>query len=349
MGVTLILILLIIIAVLFLVLNRTPDQTEVVLPTSPPTVIVQQASPSVSPSPSPTLEPPTPTVTTTNSPEPTTSPSPSQTAPPTAIPDTPIPALPPVPAPVEIALGVTLYDVSGVAPTYGRFGGLYDNDELIQAGHVMITVPGDAQIGTFSIDAFEVANLQLVNYLNATQLTDIPLDGWNEAIAGWMITGDDEVELRQDDLGTWQVRNARYDFLPARGVSALTARAYCINLGGDLPTLEQWQRAAFWVQGAEPRPYPWGDTALDSTFANFASDSPLVPESLAAGRSWIGAYHMAGNVAEWVQIDAQRFGIIGGSFLDNAVDFDQNLRNVQVYDASQALPGAGFRCVRNPS
>jgi formylglycine-generating enzyme required for sulfatase activity len=58
---------------------------------------------------------------------------------------------------------------------------------------------------------------------------------------------------------------------------------------------------------------------------------------------------MAGNVAEWVQIDAQSFGIVGGSFLDSAIDFDNNLHNVQIVDASQALPGAGFRCVRNTS
>jgi formylglycine-generating enzyme required for sulfatase activity len=224
---------------------------------------------------------------------------------------------------------------------------LYDNEALIEAGHVMITVPGEADFPTFHIDAFEVTNLQLVNYLNATQLTDIPLDGWNEAIAGWMVTDDEEAELRQDDLGTWQIRNARYDFVPARGVSGLTARAYCINLGAALPTADQWRRAAFWVRGAQPRAYPWGDTALDSTFANFASERPVVPESLEAGRSWVGAYHMAGNVAEWVQVDAQTFGIIGGSFLDSGVDFDHNLHEVQIHDASEALPGAGFRCVRN--
>jgi len=332
--------------VLFLVVGRRGEQVEVVVPTSPPTIIVHPASDT--PSPSPTLQPPTATITPTVTAPPTSSPEPTQSPPPTAIPDTPIPALPPVPPSVEIALGVTLYDVGGVAPSYGRFGGLYDNEKLVNAGHVMITVPGDADIPTFHIDAFEVSNLQLVNYLNATQLTDIPLDGWNDAIAGWMFVNE-EAPLRQDDLGTWQIRNARYDFLPARGVSALTARAYCINLGGALPTLDQWRRAAFWVQGQEPRPYPWGDTALDHTFANFASDGPVVPESLEAGRSWVGAYHMAGNVAEWVQIDAQAFGIIGGSFLDNPTDFDHNLHEVQVHDASEALPEAGFRCVRNTS
>ena len=347
MGVILIFILLTIAVLIFLILNRRGEQTEVVLPTAPPTEIVQQVS--ETPSPSPTLQPPTPSVTPTDTPAPSASPLPSDTPPPTEIPNTPVPALPPVPAPVEIALGVTLYEVAGVAPTYGRFGGLYDNESLIDAGHVMITVPGEAGVSTFHIDAFEVTNLQLVNYLNATQLTDIPLDGWDEAIAGWMVTGDEEAELTQNDLGIWQIRNSRYDFLPARGVSGLTARAYCINLGGELPTPEQWMRAAFWVQGAEARPYPWGDTALDRTRANFTSEALVVPESLEAGRSWVGAYHMAGNVAEWVQIDAQSFGIIGGSFLDSAADFDHNLHNVQVYDASQALPQAGFRCVRNTS
>jgi len=340
--------MLVIVALVFLVVNNRPDQTEVVVPTSPPTEIVQPASDTPSPSPSPTLQPPSETITPTETTPPTSLPEPTDTPAPTGIPETPIPALPPVPEPVEIALGVTLYEVGGVAPSYGRFGGLYDNEELIEAGHVMITVPGAGEFSTFHLDAFEVTNLQLVNYLNATQLTDIPLDGWNEAVANWMYV-DEEAELRQDDLGTWEIRNARYDFLPARGVSGLTARAYCINLGGTLPTVEQWQRAAFWAQGEEPRGYPWGSTALDSTFANFASDNPVVPESLEAGRSWIGAYHMAGNVSEWVQVDAQTFGIIGASFLDSGADFDQNLHEVKIVDASQALPGAGFRCVRNTS
>jgi hypothetical protein len=144
--------LLMIVAVLILIVSNRPDQNEVVVPTAPPTEIVQPASDTPSPSPSPTLQPPTATVTQTA--QPTSSPEPTSTPAPTDMPETPAPALPPVPAPVEIALGVTLYEVGGVTPSYGRFGGLYDNEALIEAGHVMITVPGEGDFPTFHIDAF---------------------------------------------------------------------------------------------------------------------------------------------------------------------------------------------------
>lgn len=333
---TSVLLLLIGAVALFLLLSSLgEEETHVVVPTVPPTIVLA-ATASSTPSSTASLTP-SPTASYTLAPSPTP-PPPSSTPEPTLIPPTPQPDLPPLPARVEIALGISFF-ADGIPPSYGRFGGLYDNSALIQAGHVMLTVPGDASLPTFHIDAFEVTNLQLVNFLNATQLTQTPLAGW-DANAHWI----DSPELEQDENGLWQIKNQQKARLPARGVSALAARAYCANLEGSLPTLAQWERAAFWINGAL---YPWGDTPPDRSFVNFAGDAPTTRDSMDKGRSWIGAFHMVGNVAEWIQLEEGNFGLIGGSFLDDGASFEDALHTPQRLDPSLAPPEAGFRCVRN--
>ena len=61
----------------------------------------------------------------------------------------------------------------------------------------------------------------------------------------------------------WLSRTRDHKFLgrnevPATGIRPAAARAYCRQLGGDLPTEFEWEVAA---GGAEQRLYPWGDVA----------------------------------------------------------------------------------------
>ncbi|MFP4321225.1 MAG: SUMF1/EgtB/PvdO family nonheme iron enzyme [Anaerolineales bacterium] len=327
--------LVLLIVVLWWVFRDAPQAAPPV-PTVRPTEVIARPSPTQSPSPSATARPsPTP------SPSPTQTPTSLLTATRTPVALTPTPELPPLPGRVAIVLGDAITG-GGVPPTLGRFGGLYDNPRLIAAGHIMLTVPGDERMPTFHIDAYEVINQQLVMYINQSGLTDLPLAGW--AGANWLAS--EEAPLRQLASGEWTIRAPEWATLPAHGVSAFTARAYCANLGGALPTLAQWERAAYWQADGPARAYPWGEAPIDRTRAHFDAEGPLSRDALAAGTSWVGAYHLLGNVAEWVRLPGDTFGIIGGAFRDAPQTFVATAQDVRQAEPGLAEPGVGFRCVR---
>jgi len=332
---SILLLLLLVGGVLFLLFNRQPAEPVIAVPTVRPTeILTATATASHTPTALPSRTPtPPPSATVTASLSPTR--APSHTA--TRLPDTPTPDLPPLPAPVEVALGVPIFS-GGIPPNLGRFGGLYDNAALVNAGHIMLTIPGGE---TFHIDAFEVTNLQLVTFLNASRLSDTPLiDGV------WIETSAADAPLRQDADGYWELRSNRAELLPARYVSALAARAYCANLGGSLPSLAQWQQAALWAQDEGYRAFPWGTAPPTRDRANFAGDALLPGQSLESGRSWAGVYHLVGNVAEWVLLADGQFGVIGGSFQTSAGQIATAAQEASPARAGAAFADVGFRCVR---
>jgi formylglycine-generating enzyme required for sulfatase activity len=237
---------------------------------------------------------------------------------------------------VEVAVSEAIY--GGIIPaTYGRFGGLYANPELIAAGHVMISVPAGGGLPAFFIDTFEVSNAQMLTYISGLGPEFDP--AWIARGAG---------PLDQNRAGDWALRDSQAVFWPVHGVSGLAARAYCANIGAALPTWEQWSRAAFWAgDDLPPRPYPWGEAVPDRSLAHFNAEGPLPRQSLEGGRSWAGAYHLAGNVAEWVTLADGSLAVVGGSFLQDAVGLQASLAEPQAQDPGQAIRGVGFRCAQN--
>ncbi len=162
--------------------------------------------------------------------------------------------------------------------------------------------------------------------------------------------------------------------LPVTGVSYNDAEAFAEWAGKHIPTEVEWEYAARGPAGSR---YPWGEEWFDdASHVNWgglvrdkAGKPVLMPvESLAAGTSWCGAYHLLGNAAEWT---SSWFGayagnrrklpwmgqyvkvIRGGSFLDrDALVLRCAARNwVGAGVRAPPIPdnrfeAVGFRCAR---
>ncbi len=138
------------------------------------------------------------------------------------------------------------------------------------------------------------------------------------------------------------------DALPMSSVAWDEARAFCQwrGEGYDLPSVAQWQAAAYWDPvSATMQDYPWGDsrTPPDGVFSGAlqAADS--------ASPNVLGIYGMAGGVAEWVN-DAVRYTALGGDYLSDADDVfrDSSGRVYMVPAPDTALDRLGLRCVWVP-
>jgi eukaryotic-like serine/threonine-protein kinase len=194
-----------------------------------------------------------------------------------------------------------------------------------------------AHLDAFAIDRTEVTRAAFRVY------------GHMEALTG-------EGAARPDDPQT----AAEEDRLPVVGINFMTARDYCRFLGKDLPSVEQWQKAArggleiagrpnqhpervtTWVVAVGPRPanLRYSD---DSEIAEVAS----YPEDT----SPYGVVDMIGNVAEWsrsrpVATNLKRLRTVLGSSWDIAASLDihqitfRNSRHDRYLDFT-----IGLRCV----
>lgn len=87
---------------------------------------------------------------------------------------------------------------------------------------------------------------------------------------------------------------------PQVGVNWYAAEFMCNLRGARLPTEEEWEYAA---SGPEKLIFPWGNSFIDEyTHLPNASPEETYPVgSIPENRSWIGAYDMAGNAAEWME------------------------------------------------
>ncbi len=86
--------------------------------------------------------------------------------------------------------------------------------------------------------------------------------------------------------------------LPAHDIRFDKAQAFAKAQGKDLPTFEQWQRAAF---GDDGREFPWGAGDWKGR-CNLGTNKLQPVDSYAGkGESACGALNMAGNVWEWLR------------------------------------------------
>lgn len=84
-------------------------------------------------------------------------------------------------------------------------------------------------------------------------------------------------------------------------VSQQEAQAYAASLGKQLPTEEQFHRAAYGTRSGRTRPFPWGEDEPDSAHGNFDFRrwDPEPVTASPAGDSDFGVSQLAGNGWQW--------------------------------------------------
>ena len=202
-----------------------------------------------------------------------------------------------------------------------------------------------------------------------TQTVDMPSYGIDSTP---VLTGDytDCVDdgacqpIAYDDCDVWTPKGLqigvrvpdilRRDDRPVVCVDRDRAGDYCDWNGGNLPTHNQWEKAA---RGDETPLFPWGDrwkpdranwgesdvmqVSVAGELDGYAWTSP--PGAFPEGRSPKGLDDMAGNVAEWVRGDDPLVGHVrGGSWVSNPFELRTTARDE--VEASSIRTDIGFRC-----
>jgi ergothioneine biosynthesis protein EgtB len=256
---------------------------------------------------------------------------------------------------VEIPSGMTTLGLSRQDDPFG-----WDNEYEFHT----VPVPG------FEIDQHLVTNRQYLDFINAggyetralwsdedwnwktTQGISRPVS-WRKADNGWFYrTMSDEIPLPLD----WPVY-----------VSHAEATAYACWAGKQLPTEEEWHRAAYGSPDGVERRYPWGDGAPDASRGNFDFHrwDPAPVNAFPKGESAFGVHGMLGNAWEWTSsvfaafpgfkpfpfyrgysadfFDGRHFVMKGGSARTAACMLRPTFRNW--FQAHYQYAYAGFRCV----
>ncbi|KRP96645.1 hypothetical protein AOQ72_18415 [Bradyrhizobium yuanmingense] len=157
-------------------------------------------------------------------------------------------------------------------------------------------------LGKFAIDRTEVTIGQFRNFAagKALKTAAEQAGGGYEFADGWI--------RRRGWTWATPFGEPGSDDEPAVHVSWNEARDYCLAVGGRLPTLEEWERAAYSETRANPTddfvngrtyPYPVGDKPDGMN----TSDRDRWPRHAAVGttkRGVNGLYDMGGNVWEWL-------------------------------------------------
>jgi formylglycine-generating enzyme required for sulfatase activity len=211
--------------------------------------------------------------------------------------------------------------------------------------------PNGSRVEAFLIDRFETTNEQFLKFVTAGGYRQqkywpetLQVDGrptpWASAIDKFV----DRTNLpgpRDWSNGRFPDGKANH---PVVGVSWYEADAYAKWSGKELPSPDQWWRAAL---GDGGRVFPWGNDARTSELrANFGVQGTQPVGSYLLGVSPFGCYDMAGNVREWLRdgpATAAKHAVVGGSWQDPAYMFEPG--HIETFAASYAGDAIGLRLV----
>lgn len=134
---------------------------------------------------------------------------------------------------------------------------------------------------------------------------------------------------------------------PVSEVTWHEASAYARWKGKQLPSIYQWEKAARYPKTTGvSNTFPWGllGEGVDaSERMNFNGKGTMPVNSMPFGIGPSGAYHMAGNVAEWTRNPMPPGYVVrGGSWNDALYTFGKT----GAFPAMYASAEVGFRCVK---
>lgn len=197
-------------------------------------------------------------------------------------------------------------------------------------GKIATQKPKPQFVESFYVDRTEVTNRQFALFLNETHDAKAVKHGIPGIRRGQMY---------------WQVTPGLENH-PVTAATGHGAVAYAKWMGGYVPSIPEWEKAA---GGAQGNLWPWGDAKPDRTRANFGGEGgPMRVGSFAAAASPYGCLDMAGNVYERTMSDRGAVVIKGGAWVST------NALNLRVLDMcvqpmEVAERSVGFRCaMRDP-
>lgn len=228
------------------------------------------------------------------------------------------------------------------------------------------TIPHQVTLDAFQIEQYEVSVSQYVaflNYLVDQGETRPHLSYCNGPCA--LSTSEDERSDIDFDGTRYSVRLLGTELdrtnYPITIVTWFGAQAYCRELGRELPTEAQWERAA---RGPQNFIYPWGQTWIEGN-ANTSRSGPDGVTLVSEYSTVITAnniYNMAGNVAEWTlddynsgyyasspSVNPQAVGgdkkVVRGGSWDNVPLFARTVHRMDLWQAGDVASNVGFRCI----
>jgi formylglycine-generating enzyme required for sulfatase activity len=206
------------------------------------------------------------------------------------------PPKPPTPTPKPVSskptpsAGETRTDAKGIVQVYvppGIFNMGSNNYDREKPIHKVRITEG------FWIDQFLVTNKSRDEFVKAGGYTEDRY--WSAEGLAWR---NSNPQNAKPDARYPNISSA--DDQPWIAVSYYEAEAYAAWRGGTLPTEAQWEYAA---RGPNALIYPWGNTfiAENVVYGGNSAGKTAPVGSKPGGKSWVGAYDMAGNALEWVR------------------------------------------------
>ncbi len=243
---------------------------------------------------------------------------------------------------------------------------------IVPAGQYTYGQNDDIQVidYTYEMMKYEVTNYQYAEFLqNAYEDGSMNITVSN-TVTGYLEGNDDFsggtymfLELSSNDCKIYFLNDhfflePGFEDHPVVMVTWYGAWAFAQYFGWDLPTEQEWEKAARWNTGWD---YPWGNS-IDGSKANFNNsgdpyDNGTTPVGYYNGESYdgfqttdspspVGAYDMAGNVWEWTEswYNSSARVLRGGSWNNST----GSLRSWYRYYGNPTYSGSniGFRCSR---
>ena len=256
---------------------------------------------------------------------------------------------------VPIPAGVATLGLSRTDATFG-----WDNEYETHTAHVP----------AFQIDQYMVTNRQFLEFMSSGGYETRSF--WSEDDWNWKTAKG----IRHPVF--WKAANNKWlyrtmfseDPLPVDWpvyVSHAEAMAYARWAGKQLPTEEEWHRAAYGTAEGSERAFPWGNESPKNTFGNFDLErwDPTPVNAFPRGQSAFGVEGMLGDGWEWTStvfapfpgfepfpfyrgysadfFDGKHFVMKGGSPRTAACMLRPTFRNW--FQAHYQYVYAGFRCV----